>query len=177
MMYYLLLTAFTVSIDSFVCGFSLSFTKGKKIYIPLIITITVFIMCVFTNYFVMIFEKYLTEKSALIGAILLILIGLFNLIKKDEEKKQKNGKVIKESFISGIAVGFDGALANLSLSIMKINAFYVPITIAIMHGIMVSLGIVLRNSKLGYFLERYNFIPPLILILLGFTKIATTIFV
>ncbi len=173
MIYILLLTAFTVSVDSFLCSFSLSYINGKKRYIVFIITLTVFIMCLITNYCVFFFADKLNEKTASFGGIILILVGVYNIIKTKDEKIPNGNKLVKQSILTGFAVGLDGAVANLSLALMGINRFYVPLTIAVMHGIMITLGIIFAKSKLGKFLERADFIPPLILIALGLYKISS----
>ncbi|MBE5749732.1 MAG: hypothetical protein E7346_02545 [Clostridiales bacterium] len=172
MIYFLLLTALTVSIDSFVCGFSLSLNSKKKLPIILGITLTVLIMCSFVNYLTAFFAEKITEKTASAGGLILIAVGLFNLIKKPTDSQgEKTCGGLKLALITGFAVGLDGALANLSLSLMGINAFYVPIIIAVMHGIMISLGVILSNTALARKFAKIEFLPPLILILLGGYKL------
>lgn len=171
MIYFLLLTALTVSIDSFICGFSLSLIKAKKIHIVLGITFIVFIMCLLTNYLAMFFSQYINEKASAIGGVLLIGVGLFNLLKKEEENNFTDKNAFKQIAITGFAVGIDGAIANLSLSLMNINAFYVPVIIAIMHGLMIFLGVTLPAIPLVRGLTKYSFIAPIILILLGIYKV------
>lgn len=170
MIYFLLLTAFTVSIDSFVCGFSLACSVKRKAPIVCIIAITVYIMCLFTNYLAVFFADKLTEKTASLGGIILILIGLYNLFKKDEQTLIKGN--LSQYFIAGFAVGLDGALANLSLSIMGINAFYVPIVIAVMHAILIALGISLSNFRFAKKLSKIKYFAPLLLIALGTYKLS-----
>ena len=172
MVYFLLITAFTVSIDSFICGFGLSLGGGKKLPILLGVCLTVLTMCYITNYTAYFFAGKLTEKTASLGGLILITLGIFNLVKKPEDK----GTVVKrslwkQSIISGFAVGLDGALANLSLSLMGINGFYVPIVIALMHVLLIYLGIVLSNTKLVLKVKKFEFIAPIILILLGIYKV------
>lgn len=172
MMYFLILTALTVSIDSFVCGFSLSFISKKKLPIILTIACTVFIMCLITNYAPIFLNKYLTESSAVIGGIILILIGAYNFVKsfkKNEIVKETSGR--GQIMLSGIAVGIDGSLANLSLSLMHINKLYVPMLIAFMHALMIWLGIILSQTKLAKKFAKIEFFPPLILIFLGVEKV------
>ncbi len=171
MMYFLILTALTVSIDSFICGFSLSLISRKKFPIILTIALTVFIMCLITNYAPIFLSKYLTENTTLIGGLILVFIGTYNFVKcfsKTDKPKttSSNGQI----FLTGIAVGMDGALANLSLSLMKINEFYVPILIAFMHALMIWLGILLSQTKLAKKFAKIEFFPPLILIFLGAEK-------
>ena len=170
----LILTALTVSIDSFFCGYSLAFNNKKKLPIVLIVAFTVLIMCIFTNYAPLFFEKFFHENATFVGGIVLIIVGALNLIKCIKNKQQKNAKSLVNSskiLLVGFAVGIDGSLANLSLSLMGLNAFYVPITIALMHAIMVYLGIVLSNTSLSKKFGKIEFLPPLVLIVLGGYKI------
>lgn len=167
---FLLVTAFTVSIDSFVCGFSLSKDKQNKFLIVLIIALTVFLMCLITNYSAIFFSDILNEKNTWIGGAILTLIGIYNLIKKEDNSTHFSG-TFSEAFLSGFAVGLDGSIANLSLALMGINSFYVPVVIALMHAIMVSLGIILQRLSMKTLVKRFDFIPPLILVGLGIYKI------
>ena len=80
-MTYLLLTAITVSIDSFVCGFSLVLSKGKKWIIVSTIALTVLLMCLATNYLAILLAQYLNEQTASLGGLLLIGVGIYNLFK------------------------------------------------------------------------------------------------
>lgn len=171
MTYFLILTAITVSIDSFFCGFSLALKSSKKWSVVLGIVLTVFIMCLITNYTAVLLQPYLTEKTASLGGIILIGVGLYNLFKQNEEISTK-GNVFYQSLIVGFAVGLDGALANLSLAIMGTNALYVPIIIALTHGITITIGILLARTKFVAGLNKIGFLPPLVLILLGIYKIA-----
>lgn len=172
MITFLFLTAFAVSIDSLVCGFSLSLQANKKLPIILCIALTVFAMCLITNYATVFFSSIITEKSACLGGLILIGVGAYNLIKKDSNSDARgNGGTISQALMTGFAVGLDGALANLSLSIMGINAFYVPLTIAVMHGLMISVGVFLADAPLTKKLAKIEFVPPIILIILGAYKL------
>lgn len=171
MTYFLLITAFTVSIDSFLCGFALSFSSGRKIFLVLIITLTVFITCVIANYAAVFLNGLLTEKIASLGGIILILLGIYGLIKKDTPKVNGSAGIIKQSIIAGFAVGLDGAFANLSLSLMGYDSVFVPLTIAIMHGVMISFGILLAKTGAKIKGKAIKFLPPLILISLGVYKL------
>ena len=170
MIYFLLLTALTVSIDSLFCGFSLSLIKPKKLPIVLTITLIVLLMCLLTNYGAIFLGNYLTEKTASLGGVILIAIGFYNLLKK-ENKRLNETNLFKQTLISAFAVGLDGAFANLSLSIMGINAFYVPLTIAFFHGIMVFIGVSITDIPLVNKLSKYTFIAPILLIALGLYKV------
>ena len=172
MIYYILLTALTVSIDSLVCGFSLSLFKNKKIPIVLGIAVTVFIMCALTNYLTAFFAEKITDKTVCLGGLILIIVGVFNLIKnKNDEETQKWRSTFLQSIITGFAVGLDGAFANLSLSLMGLNDFYVPVIIAVTHALMIYIGILLSDTLIVKKFAKIEFIPPLILILLGGYKL------
>ena len=168
---FLFLTALTVSIDSFFCGFSLTFSTKRKLPVVLIITLTVLVMCLVANYGVKYLSSLLTEKSSALGGLILITVGIYNLLKKDD--KLTLNQTFKTAVISGFAVGLDGAVANISLSLMGINAFYVPLTIAVMHGITIYLGALLSEIKILKKTKFLSLLPPLVLILLGGYKILT----
>jgi len=171
MTYFLIITALTVSIDSFVCGFSLALKGGRKSPIVLGIALTVFVMCLITNYATTFFAESITERTASLGGLILIGVGIYNLVKKDTEETTPTRSAFKESLITGFAVGLDGAFANLSLSLMGINELYVPITIAVTHALMIALGIVLSETPIAKKFAKIEFLPPVILILLGGYKL------
>ncbi len=170
-MIYILLTALTVSIDSLVCGFSLALTCKKKIAVIIGVALTVFAMCVFANYSTLFLQDKLNEKTVSIGGLILILVGLYNLLKKRDEKTTVFNSPLSCALVTGFAVGLDGAFANLSLSLMGMNAFYVPLIIAVMHAITISVGVLLAQTKLADKLAKIEFIPPFFLIFLGGVKL------
>ncbi|MBQ9734277.1 MAG: manganese efflux pump [Clostridia bacterium] len=169
---YLIITALTVSIDSFVCGFSLALKNNRKIPIIIGIALTVLVMCSITNYATVLLSEYLDEKTASLGGLILIGVGLFNLFKKkttDDYNTDKNTIIL--TLVTGFAVGLDGAIANLSLALMGLNDFYVPLTIAVCHAITIAFGVILAQTKISKKLAKIEFVPPLILILLGGYKL------
>ena len=170
MNYYILLTAITVSIDSFFFGLSLATVKRKRILIVLTITLIVLIMCTLANYLTSVFSNYLTEKTVGLGGIILIGIGIFNLLRKDDDLKS-DLSAFKQIIISGFAVGLDGSLANVSLALLGMNSFYVPLTIALMHGATIALGMLLCNTALKKLFTKLSFLPHVILVLLGLYKV------
>lgn len=171
MIYYLIMTAFTVSIDSFACGLSLSLGKNKTLPLVIIVTITVFLMCCISNYATILLKGFFTEKSVGIGGIILVAIGIFNLLKKENKQNFSKNTFIYQAITVGFAVGLDGAFANLSLSLMGINAFYVPIVIALCHGLMIGLSILISQTKIAKKISKLSFVSPIILIVLGLYKI------
>ncbi len=171
MIYTLLITALAVSLDSFVCGLALSIGNHKKTWLVILITLTVFIMCLIANYAGYLLQDVLTEKIASLGGILLVLIGVCNLLKKEENISNNTiDSFFIQSVLVGFAVGLDGAIGTFSLSLMGINSFYVPLTIALTHGIMIALSVALSQTSFFEKISRFKFIPPILLILLGIYK-------
>ena len=171
MNYFLLLTAFTVSIDSLVCGFSLAIGKDykQKINIVFCVFFAVLIMCFFTNYSALLLMDLSEVLTSTLGSIILIFVGFYNLFTL--RKKQSDKKNTITFIVAGFAVGLDGAMANLSLSLMGINTFFVPLVIAVMHAIMVSAGIILSGVSFSIRIKKYRFFAPLVLIALGVYKL------
>ena len=170
---FLLLTALVVSLDALAYGISASHIKKRKLAVLLIITLTVFSMCVFTNYFAVFLSATILKKTACIGGVVLIAIGVFNLVKKDSvtDGYERGKGLLAQSLITGVVLGLDGAFANLSLSLMGSNALYVPLTIAVMHAVMIVLGFALSYFPPFKRVLSLNFIPPVILIALGVIKL------
>ncbi|MDY2842240.1 MAG: manganese efflux pump, partial [Candidatus Borkfalkiaceae bacterium] len=117
-----------------------------------------------------------TERAACLGGIILIGVGIYNLVKKDEKNTVTDGSAFRQSIITGFAVGLDGAAANLSLSLMGVNAFYVPLTIALMHALMISAGIILAENPLAKKADGFGIVPPCVLIMLGVYKLMALLF-
>lgn len=171
MIYFLLFTSLIVSIDSFFIGFSLSLNKRKIFLDVFVICFIVFLMCLATNYFALFLSNYFSEKISCFFGLILVIIGIINLISTKKQKETKEITSFYQTVLTGIAVGADGASLNLSLSLMNINFFYVPVIISLMHGLTIFLGILLGKTRIFSFIKKYSFIPPLILILLGIYKV------
>ena len=171
MIWFLLLAALTVSIDSFVCGFSLSLQKDKKFPIILGIISVVAALCLIAYFLAEILSFVLTDKTANLGGIILVCIGIYNLLNKDTKTVISSSNVFKQSLLLGFGVGLDGAVATLSLTIMGINAFYVPLLMALMHFVMITLGVYLAKLKLVEKFAKIECISPLVLIILGCYKL------
>ncbi|MBQ9513910.1 MAG: manganese efflux pump [Clostridia bacterium] len=170
MITFLIITSISVSIDSLVCGLSLSYLNGRKYLIVLIMTLTVFALCLIANYCASFLSNYLPDYFASFGGILLILIGVFGLFKK-EKQTFSDSNIIKQSFFSGIAVGIDGAIANISLSLMGMNSFFVPLTIALCHTVFISFGVLIGKSPIANKFGKIDVMSPIILIILGTYKL------
>lgn len=167
---FLLSTAIAVSIDSFICGFTVSFKYEKKLPLLLGITLVVFALCLITNYLGVYLSEFLTEKTANLGGIILIALGVYNLFSK-EKTQIETKSILKQSLLLGFGVGLDGAFGNLSLALMGYNSFFVPVTIALTHLVLIGMGIFLSERHFLKIFKKLDFIPSLILILLGLYKL------
>lgn len=168
---FLFTTALAVSIDSFVCGFSLGFAAKKKYFVVLGIALTVFCMCLITDCLGAALSGILTEDVAALGGLVLIGVAVFNLISGKKERKE-SGDLFRESLIIGFAVGLDGACANFSLALMGYTGLYVPALIALLHAAMIYLGIALSGTRALRLFRKADFIPPYLLIVLGLYKLS-----
>lgn len=168
MVYLLFITALAVSIDSLICGFSLSSFTHKKAKVFFCVCIVVFLMCLTANYLAVFLESLITKPIGELGGFILVAVGLFNVLKTKKEISVKNTFSV---FFVSFAVGLDGAMANLSLALMGLNEFYVPLVIALFHAVAVYFGILLSSIKFVKKLNRYSFIPYLILIIMGVYKV------
>ena len=168
---FLLTTALIVSIDSLICGFSLS-VKARKTWIVLLgICFSVFTLCMLTSILGILLEDVFSENIANLGGLILIAIGIYNLCPKKDKKNNQNSSTLKQSIIAGFGVGLDGAFANLSLSLMGYNSIVVPLVITGMHVALISVGIFLSKSFTRLTFGKLSFIPPLVLIALGLYKL------
>jgi putative Mn2+ efflux pump MntP len=128
-------------------------------------------MCFITNYLAKLLSGLSEITTTVLGSSILVSVGFYNFFKgKNNMSENVNTPAL---LLVGFAVGLDGAMANLSLSIMGINAFYVPIVIALMHALMVFIGITLASTKVSKKLDKYKFFAPLILIFLGVYKLVS----
>lgn len=174
-MYYLLITSITVSIDSFFCGLSLGLVNKNKYCVVFTVCSIVFLMCSFTNYLSSFITPLLVEFSNYLGGAILIGTGIFSLFKKQEEIVLKQPNVFYFTVINSFAVGIDGAIANLSLALMGLNAFYIPIIIALTHAVAVFLGVIFSNFTFSVLKNNASIVPPLLLTCLGYYKLITLI--
>jgi len=115
----------------------------------------------------------------LIGTIILVLMGLFIVFKKDYEDHtfdldSSNDIDIKESFILGIALSLDNFCIGIGAISLGINMFIFAISVAILQISFLSLG-----NFLGIHLSSFNKVPQsiwtkisgIILIIISISKL------
>ncbi len=145
---YIMATAFTVSIDSFIAGFSLSLNKRKKISLPVIVAIVTYALCLVASLAGTLLKDFLQNYVKIIGVGILILLGISALLRKESQTLKDIS--LSECFAIGFGVGTDGAAAALSLVIQGVgDIVFTPILFAVTHFVTVYAGQSLaQTSKL-----------------------------
>ncbi len=163
----LFITAIIVSLDSFVAGFSLSLNKKANLTLPSAVALITLLLCAATTfmgrYFVALFEDY----ANVLGAVMLTLLAIINLLKQEERQFTLQNVTIGESLVIGMAVGMDASIANLTLATGS-TAFVAPIVFAVTHYFTVLLGQILAR-KIA--IPKSNVFSAVILFALAITKI------
>ncbi len=164
---FVLLTAITVSIDSFVAGFSLSLNKRKSLMLPLTVAIVTYWMCLIAGWAGSLLRPLLQNYVKYIGAIILFALGLSNLAKKEDSEMQQIG--FSKCIAIGVGVGLDGAAADLSLVMQGIgDTVFLPILFALTHFVTVFIG-----QRLAQFAKpkKSNILSALLFLMLGTIKL------
>ncbi len=171
---FLTATALTLSIDSFICGFSLAGNGDKKAKILLLTTCIVF--CVGAAAYLLgdIVSDIMHGRLSDAGGFALIAIGGYNLVKtySHSDKTYSENENAAEYALTGFALGADNAFAILSLSAAQYPALAVPLVFTAAHAVLMWAGLICRGktvSKAGP--DKFKFLPPIILIVLGLTRL------
>lgn len=183
--FYTAITALTVSLDSFFCGFSFSEKNKSGLGFSIGVSLTVLCMC-----FIALFQSesvtaLLGNGSELLGGAVLCLIGIINFVDelrgtnsrlpslRFSRPKNKTGLM---SICGGFAVGIDGAVATLSLAVSGRYGIFLPFLIAFFHFVFVASGIAVSKFARKTVLLKYGYAPPLAVVMLGAYKIAQALF-
>lgn len=136
---FVLLTAITVSIDSFVAGFSLALNKQKNITLPLTVALVTFWMCLSACFLGNLLRPLLLGYVRYVGAAILFGLGICNLLKKESAAL---GKIsFSQCLAIGCGVGLDGAAAALSLVLQGMgDTLFLSVLIAATHFVTVFAG-------------------------------------
>lgn len=161
MNYYIILTAISVSLDSFFGGISIKpnhfFIKALKIIF------VVFTMCFIANYFGKILIPLFKSNTEIFGGTCLICVALYQLFCKKQNSQN--------AYMLGFAIGIDGACANFSLALMGYNSIFTPITLTFFHFVFLCIGyFITRIGKLKKISDNC-YLSSCVLIGLGIYKI------
>ena len=170
-------TAVIVSLDSFVAGFSMSLNRKAGSTLPAAVALITLLLCLATSVIGRYLSEYVEQYVNYVSAALLVLLALFNLLKKDEEEAARLKSVtIYESLTIGVGVGMDAAVANLSLSLsggvdtLTLGGIGVlaPIVFGVTHYFTVFLGQLLAQKVE---LKYSNYFSAAILFALAVSKL------
>ena len=171
----LLITAFTVSLDSFFCGLSLAIksTNYKKIILGIVIS--VFCLCYLGATLGHLVSEKLQNTSKIIGGTTLILIAILDSLQKSSPTtmllQSKNDDILIKSLIVGFSIGLDGAIGCFSLALTGINSLLVATLVTFMHILLLlsafSLSKIIKIKNISV-LEK---IPTYIIFILGVYKL------
>ena len=173
---FLLATAFTVSVDSFLCGLSLQAQYKGNFRMLIGIMLSVFLLCFIGSVSGYVVGDFLQNYSNLLGGVILYGVSILNTQPEKQSKTiitNANGHIFKKSIAVGIGVGLDGALACFSLSIARFNAIMVTMLITVTHALTLTIAINLINVFTDKNHLIFEKVPPLILAILGSIKTAS----
>ncbi len=173
----LITTALSVSLDSFFCGISMSVKTKENFKFLIGISLTVLLLCLLGSGLGLKAYNALSGFSEIIGGSILIIIAIWGFFDSKNKKvpNAKNDNIFLESIIIGFAIGLDGAVGSLSLSLMGYNSILVPILITVIHVILMHIAILISKSKASKILKKFENTPQIILLLLGTYKLITGI--
>lgn len=183
--FYMLVTAFTVSLDSFFCGFSFAEKNKSGLSFSVGVSLTVLFMCFVALLLSESVSSLLGNCSELLGGAILCLIGIIDFFDelRDINARLPRGRVSRSKekngltcLCGGFAVGIDGAVATLSLAVSGYYGVFLPVFIAFFHFVFVASGIAVSKLARKTVLMNYGYVPPLAVVMLGAYKIAQTLF-
>lgn len=164
---FVIVTAFTVSVDSLIAGFSLSLNKRKSLVLPLTVALVTYLLCTAASLAGTLLRDALQSYVKFIGAGILLCLGVVNLLKREETEFCEIS--VTQCFAIGFSVGLDGAVATLSLVLQGIgNAFVVPLLMALTHFVTVFAGQRLAQTAR---IKRANLISAVLFFVLAAIKL------
>ena len=167
-------TAFSVSLDSFFCGLSMSTKSNKNMSFLFGISSSVLILCLIGSTLGTKMRDFFENLGEILGGAILIVISFIGFLEKENTSTfliKKSNSVFIESLIIGFAIGLDGGGGCLSLSLIGYTSLYVPFLITAVHVLLINLAIAISNSKVSVILKKFKHTPQIILLLLGCYKI------
>lgn len=190
--YTILLVAGALGTDAFSLAVCMGLGRGRsgEVYLfPLIVAIFHVLMPLAGLWVGTMLGKVLGQLAAVIGGIVLVLLGL-NMLKEAREKKScpaevkaplpgrvapRSGARILTGFwalvIVAGSVSLDALTAGLGLGAMKANLALTVLTFGLVAGLMTLIGL-LFGQRLGFWLgEKAQFLGGLVLIMIGITML------
>lgn len=140
------ITAITVSVDSFVAGFSLSLNKKRNLQLPMTVAAVTYLLCVVACIVGQILRPFLENYVKYFGAAILFALGAMSVVR--QEGICLSDISFGQCVAIGVSVGFDGAAACLSLAVQGLgNVLTLPLLFAATHFTAVFSGQSLAGTK------------------------------
>ena len=182
---FLTVTALTVSVDSFLCGFALM-TKRRdlngraRITVCLVASFTVGALCVVGAFLGARLGKLLAERAQTVGGCVLIAMGAAQLLKGEKEAYFSVNtapyssffKLVWEAIFIGVGIGSDGAMASVLLAASGYPPLLPALAITLCHVALIALGLNLAAWEKIKNLRVIAVLSPLLLLALGVWKVA-----
>ena len=111
-----------------------------------------------------------SEEVTLVGGLILAAVGIYNLMGETTRINSRKSAYGQSLFV-GIAVGLDGAVATLSLTMMGYSPILVAAIVTGAHALSVLAGISLSENVKLLKIRRIKALAPILLIALGIYKI------
>lgn len=168
---FLISTALSVSLDSFLCGLSLFVPTKDRNKAVLIIAVSVLLLCFIGAFLGLKLGIILSKFASKIAGAILILIAFLESFEKEEDcfLNVKQHALI-DYFLAGFAVGLDGLVGSFTLSLLDYNPALVTFIITILHVFLLYVSISISTK----YLQRHAFIKriaPVFIFILGFYKV------
>lgn len=177
-----ILLALSASIDALGLGITYGIKKTKMSKLGnLIIFATLFCLSglsVFIGHYISIL--FSPMFSAILGASLLILLGVYNIFKTQDNSSTNfdtdgsNYIDAKEAFILGLAVAVDASCVSLGSGLIGIGSFILPLLMAIFHTFFVNCGNLIATNitkKFTISSKSLSNLSGIILIFIGFCRL------
>ena len=170
---YVIATALTVSIDALVVGYSVAISAKENYLLPITVAVVTYLMCLVASFAGTLLQGFLKEYVKYFGAIILAGLGVNALRKKDDDAFGAANSLGNTNFtqclVTGVGVGLDGAVTNLTLVANLADVFFVPALFAVTHFFAIYAGQRLaRNNKI----EKANLFSAAMFFLLAALKLA-----
>ena len=177
-----ILLALSASIDALGLGITYGIKKTKMSKSGnLIIFTTLFCLSglsVFIGHYIS--TLFSPVVSAILGASLLILLGIYNIFKSPNNTSTNfdtdgsNYIDAKEAFILGLAVAVDASCVSLGSGMIGIGGIILPFLMAVFHTFFVNCGNLVANNIVQKFTISSKLLSNLsgiILIFIGFFRL------
>lgn len=131
----LVATSLTVSVDAFFAGFSAGIGNKNNNALLAAVAVITYLFCLAACLLGNALSKLLDQTATYFGAAILIVLGICNLLERQQAPSAM------QCIATGVSVALDGAAAALSLSLQNVgNAILTPVLFAATHLFAVFLG-------------------------------------